>query len=133
MPIPRSRLLLRGLIACIVITSLSGCGGDSAGPQGRVVVTVVVSATRPNVAVGQTLQLDAIALDGNGFPVGGASYQWSSSNNAIATVSGTGLVTGVALGPVTITALTGTIAGSINITVGPVMTVDISREPTPRG
>jgi uncharacterized protein YjdB len=83
--------------------------------------------------VGQTLQLDAIALDGNGFPVGGASYQWSSSNNAIATVSGTGLVTGVALGPVTITALTGTIAGSINITVGPVMTVDISREPTPRG
>jgi len=83
--------------------------------------------------VGQTLQLDALALDGNGFPVGGASYQWSSSNNAIATVSGTGLVTGVALGPVTITALTGTIAGSINITVGPVMTVDISREPTPRG
>lgn len=88
-------------------------------------VSVTVSAPRSNVAVGSSLQLTAVALDGNGLPVVGATYSWSSSNTAVATVSSAGLVTGVALGSATITAMSGTIAGTKTITVGPMMTSDL--------
>lgn len=64
----------------------------------------IVSVTAPNgasdkatVATGRTLQLTANVT-------GGASVTWSSSSDAIATVSNTGLVTGVTPGTVTITA-----------------------------
>ncbi len=86
----------------------------------------MVSAPQSNVAVGKTMQLSAVALDANGLPVGGAIYQWSSSNISIASVSNTGVVTGISLGSAKITALTGTIAGSIDIAVGPVMRTQVS-------
>lgn len=122
---PRTLTILYGLTTCVLIAAATSCGGDSTGTGNRVVASVVVSGARSNVAVGKTLQLTAVALDPNGFPVTGATFQWSSSNTSTATVSSTGLVTGVALGSATITALTGTIAGSTDISVGPVQTTEI--------
>jgi len=130
---PKTLTLLYRLSTCALLAAVTSCGSDSTGTGNRVVASVIVSGTRSNVAVGKTLQLTAVGLDANGFPVTGAIFQWSSSNPSIASVSNTGVVTGVALGSATITALTGTIAGSLDITVGPVMTTEITQDPINRG
>jgi hypothetical protein len=62
---------------------------------------VVITNTEVSLGITKTLQITVDYLP-VGFPATGVTY--SSSNNAIATVSSTGLVTGVAVGPVVITA-----------------------------
>src|SRR2546427_8743647 len=69
-----------------------------------VVVTVTVSPAAPSVAVGGTLLLTATPKDANGNPLTGRTVTWASSAPAVATVSSTGLVTGMAAGAATITA-----------------------------
>ena len=54
--------------------------------------------------LGDTLRLSAEALDANEHVVEEAEFTWESSDEAIATVSSSGLVTGVASGSVVITA-----------------------------
>jgi len=115
----------------LVAGSLS-CGGDSNGPTGTLVASVVINAPR-NIALGKSVQFSAVALDQNGQIVIGATFEWSSSNTAIATVSSTGVVTGVAAGSATITARLGTISDSVEITVGPTMTTEIIEKHIARG
>lgn len=55
------------------------------------------------ILVGATAQLTASAKDASGSTLQ-RTFTWSSSSTSIATVSATGLVTGVTAGPVTITA-----------------------------
>ncbi len=53
---------------------------------------------------GETRQLESVVEDGAGNPLGGRSVAWSSSNSAVAQVSGTGQVTGVSAGVANVTA-----------------------------
>ena len=69
------------------------------------------------MAIGETVQLSASVLDGNGQPVAGATVEWSSSDEAVATVSGQGLVTAVANGSATVMARSGSASASIPVTV----------------
>lgn len=92
------------------------------------VTNVTVTGASTTLSVGSTLQLtatviDSRALTGNDHPV-----HWSSSNSAVATVSGSGLVTGVASGPVTITATSSGKSGTMALTVFtmPVAAVTVS-------
>src|SRR3989442_7517651 len=68
------------------------------------VAAVTVSPSAANIAITGTVQLTATPRDANGNPLTGRAISWSSSNNNIATVNGSGLVTGVTAGSVTITA-----------------------------
>lgn len=82
------------------------------------VATVTVSPGTGTVPKGTTLQLTATLKDAQGQSLTGRSISWSSSANGTATVSATGLVTGVAMGgPVTITATSEGISGTAMITV----------------
>lgn len=72
-------------------------------------VTVTISPETASVERGETVQLSATASDDG-------TITWSSSDTSIATVSSTGLVTGVAEGTATITARRGS-AGSDTCTV----------------
>lgn len=72
-------------------------------------VTVTISPETASVERGETVQLSATASDDG-------TIAWSSSDTSIATVSSTGLVTGVAEGTATITARRGS-AGSDTCTV----------------
>jgi uncharacterized protein YjdB len=65
---------------------------------------VVVSPATATVTVGKTTQLTAALTDANGQPITSRPVTWTTSNASRATVDGTGLVTGVAVGSVTITA-----------------------------
>ena len=80
-------------------------------------VSVTVSPSTGSVAVGATLNLSAQAFDANGRVVAGVQFSWSSSDQSVATVDASGLVTGVAAGSATITASTGGVSGSAAVTV----------------
>lgn len=70
------------------------------------------------VAQGQTVQLEVALLDLVGSPIPGATFTYSSSDEAIASVSSTGLVRSVGpSGQVTITAASGDLATQVQLAV----------------
>jgi uncharacterized protein YjdB len=81
------------------------------------IVSITLSPSTLTLAVGGTQALTATALDAQGNVVSGAAITWSSGNNAVATVSQSGVVTAVAPGTVVITAASGTVTGSATVTV----------------
>jgi uncharacterized protein YjdB len=81
------------------------------------VASVAVSPAAASVALGQTVQLTATPKDVSGTPLSGRVVSWASSNTTVATVSGSGLVSGVATGAATITALSEGQSGTAAITV----------------
>ncbi|HEX9563587.1 MAG TPA: Ig-like domain-containing protein [Gemmatimonadaceae bacterium] len=97
-----------------------GGGGETSGPDPNQVASVVVtppSATLTNI--GATSQLSAEARNASGAAVSGKTFSWTSSNGAVATVSGSGLVTATGGGTTTIRATVsgGTTSGTAAVTV----------------
>ena len=107
------------LKAALLATALlaAACGHESLGPN---VATVVVTAAATTMEVRQSIQFTAQALDHSGAPINDLATQWSSSNPAVATVSASGLVTGLAAGTVTITATIGGTRGTVALTIVPI-------------
>ena len=96
--IPISVLLAAGMLAA--------CGGDSGSPTApRVpVASVTVAPETATILVRAAIRLRATLKDASGNTLTGRTVTWSSGNTAVATVSTTGLVTGVDGGFATITA-----------------------------
>src|SRR6478735_3968409 len=111
--------------ACLAI-ACGGDGGDVQAPP-TAVATVIVQAPESTLAAGQAVQLSATARDVQGNPVAGQTFTWATANASIATVSETGLVTGVDAGQTEITALSDTTRGGLMITV----TADTALPPPP--
>src|SRR2546426_265740 len=94
------------------------------------VASVTVAPPTPTVGVGETVQLTATTKDANGNVLAGRVVTWASSNTAVATVSPTGLVTGVAEGQSTITATSEGQSGTAALTViPPVASVTVAPAP----
>jgi uncharacterized protein YjdB len=81
------------------------------------VASVTVSPSTSSLLVGQTTTLTATLKDGNGNVLAGRAITWTSSASSVATVSATGVVTGVSGGAVTITATSEGKSGSATVTV----------------
>ncbi len=81
------------------------------------VASVTVSPATASVPVGQTVQLTATPKDASGNPLAGRVMTWASNNTAVATVNGSGLVTGMTAGSATITATSESHSGTAAITV----------------
>ena len=115
-----------------VLQVACGGGSESGGPGApppppAAVATVDVSPATAQLLPAQTSQLSAQPRDAAGNALSGRVVTWSSSNQAIATVAGTGLVTAVAAGSATITATSEGQAGSATITVlAPVASISLS-------
>jgi len=82
---------------------------------------VTVTPATDTVVVTDTMRLTATAKDAAGHVLSGRVVTWASSSPAVATISATGLVTGVAENSVaaTITATSEGVSGSAAITVSP--------------
>src|SRR5207249_562610 len=110
----------------VLNTASTVCGPLSnvaSGTTVALVASVAVSLPVAGAAVGQTLQLTATPKDSSGNPLSGRTIAWSSSAQQVATVSASGLVTGVAAGSATITAMSEGKSGTAAITVtAPVIT-----------
>src|SRR2546429_282718 len=81
------------------------------------VASVSVAPASASVQAGSAIQLTATPKDANGNPLSGRTVSWSSSNTSVATVSSSGLVTGVTVGSATITATSEGQSGTSAITV----------------
>jgi uncharacterized protein YjdB len=92
------------------------------------VASVAVTPATASMAVGQTVQLTATPKDASGKPLSGRIVTWATTNAAVATVNGSGLVSGVAAGGATITATSEGQNGSaaITVTVVPVASVTVT-------
>lgn len=151
-PCPRSRpgagsrllIALRPLLGRVPLAAavwvLAACGGEGGTtnppvPPEPQVARVEVTAAAATVVEGESVQLLARAATTSGATVSGKTFTWQSSNAAVATVDGAGLVRGVAAGSATITAAenaSGT-SGTLAVTVTPpaVGTISVSA-PQPR-
>src|SRR5256886_10105653 len=82
------------------------------------VASVTVTPGTASLTVGQTVQLTATPRDANGTPLTGRVITWQSSDNTMATVNGSVLVTGAGPGgPVTMTATREGQSGTATVTV----------------
>jgi hypothetical protein len=108
---------------------LVSCGGGSK-PPAPTLQSITISPTSKTVAAGLTQQYSATGQYSDGSSNTVSSVTWSTSNNALATVSTTGLVTTIKQGSVTLTAASGTITGDTSLTVGPPNLMSISVTPS---
>jgi uncharacterized protein YjdB len=102
-----------------VTATIEGQSGSSAVRVVRNPVgSVTVAPPSASIAGGQTVQLAATVRDDIGATVTDRAVAWTSSDETVATVSTTGLVTGRrAGGPVTITATSEERSGTSQVTV----------------
>ncbi|MEP6835898.1 MAG: Ig-like domain-containing protein [Gemmatimonas sp.] len=113
------------------VFTVQSCSSDSGGvtTPDPVISRIDVTAPLTTLSPGQTVQLSAVAKTAAGAVVAGTPT-WSSSSTEKATVNGSGVVTAVAPGAVTITATRGGISGTTALTViaagGAVATVSVA-------
>jgi uncharacterized protein YjdB len=81
------------------------------------IADVVVTPSPANIIITQTAQLTATPRDAAGAVITGRSVTWTSGNDAIASVSATGLVTAKTLGTTTISAAAEGKTGAATIVV----------------
>lgn len=93
-------------------------GTPALAPPGLVVVqSVTLAPATDTLAVGETVQLVATARGSSGAEILNREFAWSSSKDAIASVSNAGLVTAHAPGTVVIAANTSNVVGTASIVV----------------
>ena len=122
------------IAASMYFMILAGCGGGDSGPTSPTPSTptpptptppptpvatslTVAPSSHTLASIGATVQLTATVRDQNNNPMTGQTVSWTSSNTAVATVNGNGLVTAVSNGTSQITARAGNASGTSNITV----------------
>jgi len=88
-----------------------------APPATPVVTSVTVSPASTSVAKGATVTLVATVKDQQGSVMTGQTITWSTSDASVATVSSSGVVTGVTAGLATITGTSSGKSGTSSITV----------------
>lgn len=84
-------------------------------------VALIQIVTENNLSVinpGETLQLSGSTLNAAGDEIQGNTINWSSSNEEVATVDETGLVTGIADGAVRISANAAGVTGFVDLYIG---------------
>ena len=104
----------------ITATSEGRSGRATVSVSPVAVASVTVSPSPASVQVGSTVQLSAATKDANGNALSGRAVTWSSSNSDVASVTTTGLVTGVSAGSATITATSEGQSGSSTVAVAAV-------------
>lgn len=103
-------------VAVAIAYTAVACKESSTAPS-QPVASVAVAPAAATVAPGTSIQLTAVAKSAAGATVPGETFTWSTSDTAVATVSASGLVTGVALGSATITAAAEQRSGTADIVV----------------
>ena len=91
----------RKALACSLL--VLGCGGDGPTEPTITVATLTMNPSTVTLGVGQTVQLAATAKDASGTPVT-TSIAWTSSDPAVASVNGSGMVSGLSVGNTTVSA-----------------------------
>lgn len=107
---------MRKSCVTIALAALAACkGGEIVDPA--VTTTVVVTSSPTQIAVGETAQASAVVKDQNGNALSGKSIAWNSLNPTIASVTGAGVIRGIAPGTATIQGSVDGITGGATVQV----------------
>jgi uncharacterized protein YjdB len=95
--------VVRMLGSLLLLVPLGGCCGEFFRGSSDMVAPATISPLNASIQPGATQQFSAMGTFGDGN-IGDVTSQvaWTSSNSAVATISSTGLATGIANGTVTI-------------------------------
>ena len=118
LPMAVTKPRLRPFLFLLIAAALSSCSSSPTSPSSTFSVSITDIQTSSLSRIGETTQLEATARFSNGTTLPVAAT-WQSSNPTVATVSGSGLVTAVAAGTVTISATYQGKTGTTNFTVAP--------------
>jgi len=103
-------------LTAVAVMTWACDSGDVVEPS--VLTSVTVTPATVTIMMGQTQQLSAQALNQNGSAMSGTiTFTWSSSDETVATVDATGLMTAMDGGTATITATTGSVNGRAAATI----------------
>ena len=108
----------RAIGVAVITAAATCCSSDQISvtvSQG--LSSITVSPSSASVVAGATTPLVATARDANGSTISGVTFSWTSSNNNVATVNSSGVVTGVTQGSATITASASGRSGSSSVSV----------------
>jgi hypothetical protein len=78
---------------------------------------VEISPAEPATAVGENVQLEATGYDATDAEISGQEAEWTSDNEAVATVDAGGLVRGVAVGSAQISVEMGVVSSQVTVTI----------------
>ena len=107
-------MVLRLTTASLLATFVS-CSSNPA-PIGRAAASVVVTPATNTIAIGQSVQLAAVAAAADGALLTNP-ITWTSSKTDVGTVSSSGLVIGLSPGTTVITAAVDSVSGTATVTV----------------
>lgn len=99
------------------ILAISGCGAGSNSPAQPTLQSIGVSPQNQAIASGLTQQYSATAYYSDGSSKAASSVTWTTSKPLVASISGSGLATGLAAGTTTIQATEDNISGSTMLTI----------------
>ena len=123
------RRLTLPIFLVLLSVVLSGCGGGGGTrtppppppPDPKAVLTTItVSPAAYQLTVGNTKQYTAQGYDQHSNPMSGITFTFSSSNTNYVAITSSGTATGVSPGFANISATSGSITGTVNVTVVPV-------------
>jgi|UPI000831BD75 PGF-pre-PGF domain-containing protein len=86
-------------------------------PTEPVLTTINVTPKTITLNVNDTITFNATALDQNGQPMTVSEINWTSSNETVGTIDTSGVFTALAVGTTEITATSGNVSGTANVTV----------------
>ena len=103
-----------------LLLSLIACGGSSSSAP-----TPTLSISLPNNPITSGTSVQATAMMSNGSAA--SNVQWSSTDQAVASVSSTGLITGTVSGGAIIRAISGNTTGEllVKVVAGPAVSINI--------
>jgi len=117
-----------GVLLLVAVIGV-GCNGFFVDP---VLTAIQVGPTGQQILVGRTIQMTALGTydqGGNPKDITGKSL-WGSDDQNVATVSTSGLVTGIGVGTATISASSGAVSGSTTVSVALTGVTSISVTPS---
>ncbi len=116
--------------AWIVATEVGGTRDSALIVVQQRAAAVTITPATCTLHVAATCALTALRVDGGGHPMSDtATFTWSTSNRWLATVSDSGVVTGVAPGTVQISAQGGGVSGTATVTVrSAIVRIDVGRD-----
>lgn len=116
--VPSAKSILRLALCVVSLAVLVTACGESVIQVGEGdVVELRLTPDSASLGVGRTLKVQALPLDETGAFLVGQDVTFTSSAPGVATVDGSGVVTGVATGEAEITATVGTLSAAAVVTV----------------
>jgi len=123
----KKKVQIAGAFATLVLSAVGfGCKGFFVNPT----LTAVTVGPTATINQGGTVQMSAVGTYNDGSTQTLKNVFWSSSDTSIATISTSGLVTGVSVGEATITGASGTVSGTATVTVALSNVTGITVTPT---